>query len=220
MRKVQRLVAALAGGNAARRRGRTRDLDSSPRPPGRSVTRSRHQRCSPPDAPPASPSSPGWRQREATDTGNGVPVSVGDSFPPGWPLDGMAGPGPHAVEEPPTPRLPVPASPRRFVTISAGLAALERAHHNLRRALASAVAEHLQRAAELLPQQPSTDMLLLGAARTAEVIDALDLGARQFGTALPGDVAASADRLRAWARTLKQQEQGQAASDRSRGRTT
>jgi len=48
-------------------------------------------------------------------------------------------------------RPPVPAPPPAptFVTIRAGLAAVERANHNVRRALAGAVAEHLQRAAVL-----------------------------------------------------------------------
>lgn len=100
-------------------------------------------------------------------------------------------------------RLSLPAPVRRFVTLDEGLAAWERASRNLRRALACAVAEHLQRAALLLEQPRGVDVLVLGAARTAEVLDALDVGAQQCGVALPADVAASAERLRAWARTLK-----------------
>jgi hypothetical protein len=104
----------------------------------------------------------------------------------------------------PPARLSLPVPVRRFVTLDEGLAAWQRASHNLRRALACAVAEHLQRAALLLEQPRGVDVLVLGAARTAEVLDALDAGARQCGTVLPVEVAASAERLRAWARTLKQ----------------
>jgi hypothetical protein len=93
---------------------------------------------------------------------------------------------------------------RRFVTLDQGLAAWERASRNLRRALACAVAQHLQRAAVLLEQPHSVELLVLGAARTAEVIEALAVGARRYGLVLPEEVAACAARLRDWACTLKQ----------------
>jgi hypothetical protein len=61
------------------------------------------------------------------------------------------------------------------------------------------------------------DALLLGAARTAEVIGALDIGARRFSAALPDDLAGSAEQLRRWAMTLKQQPApGAMASGRQR----
>jgi len=101
-------------------------------------------------------------------------------------------------------RLSLPVPVRRFGTLGEGLAAWERVNHNLRRALACAVAEHLQRAAVLLEQPRGIDVLVLGAARTAEVLDALEVGAQRCGAVLPAEVAASAERLRAWARTLKQ----------------
>jgi len=179
-----------------------------------------------------------------------VIVSVGDSFPQGWPLGDMVEPGSCAAEEPlfrsnsdvsPTPTavlgadggqfgisgrrivrtrhghgadgLPAPAPARRFVAISSGFAELERANHNVRRAIACAVAEYLQRAAEYLRQPRGVDVLLFGAARTAEVIDALDVGARQLGAELPDEVTASANRLREWAATLKQQTATARASD-------
>jgi len=112
-------------------------------------------------------------------------------------------------------RLPDPASAlvpaRRFVTIGAGLAAVERANHNVRCALARAVSEHLKRAAVMLREPRSVDVLLLGAARTVEVIDAIDDGASKLGAPLPPDLAAelaaSAERLRRWAMTLKRQQQ-------------
>ncbi len=91
---------------------------------------------------------------------------------------------------------------------------MEWANHNLRRAIACAVAEYLQRSAAYLRQPRGVDVLVLGAARTAEVIDALDVGAHQLGAALPDEVAASANRLREWARTLKQQTQTAWAADK------
>lgn len=97
-----------------------------------------------------------------------------------------------------------PAAPvRRFVTVDTGLAALERARHNVHRAIAGAVSEYLQRAATYLRGSPNVDVLLLGAARTAEVIEALDDGARQLGAVLPDDLADAAQQLRQWAATVK-----------------
>jgi hypothetical protein len=101
-------------------------------------------------------------------------------------------------------RLPAPAPVGRFVTIGVGLDARERAGHNLRRAIACTAAEYLRRTAAYLSHPCGMDVLVLGAARTAEVIDALDEGARRLGATLPEEVVASADRLREWARTLKQ----------------
>lgn len=143
---------------------------------------------------------------------------MGDSFPQGRPLGGMVEPGSCAAEGPPFgsnidlgPRrhgansMPVPPRAGRFITVATGLDLLERANHNLRCAIARAVAEYLERAATYLRQPRGVDVLVLGAARTAGVIDALGEGARQLGTVLPPELAIGADRLRGWARTLKQQ---------------
>jgi len=106
-------------------------------------------------------------------------------------------------------RLPVPVPARlpvrvRGPRVAAGLAILAQTSRSLRRVLACAAADHLQQAAAILRHTPSVDALLLGAAGTAEVIGALDAGAQRFGTILPAELAASTERLRRWATTLKQ----------------
>lgn len=103
-------------------------------------------------------------------------------------------------------RLPVPARrvPVPAVASAAGLAGGPRVVRNLRRVLACAAADHLHQAAAILGQAPGADALLLGAAGAAEVLDALDRGARRLGAAPPMAVASgTADRLRRWGTALK-----------------
>jgi len=90
--------------------------------------------------------------------------------------------------------------------------AYDRHHHNLRRMLARAAADHLFNAARLLCQVPSADAVVLSAAGTAEVLYALEDAARTLGGALPADLTALADQLPGWAAALKQQHQAAAAA--------
>jgi len=149
----------------------------------------------------ASPSAPGWRR------------SRENPLPQGWHLGGMVEPSSCAVEEPPAPR--AHGDPSLIPVVSPDLSAWAISNRNLRRVLAHAAADHLHEAAELLREAQTLDTLLLGAARTSEVIGALDLGARRFGGALPADLVASAAQLRAWGVTLKQQVTARTA-DRER----
>jgi hypothetical protein len=74
---------------------------------------------------------------------------------------------------------------------------------DLHRLLAGAVADHLERAAALLRQDPNIDALLLGASGTAKVIAVLATAAARIGAPLPVEAVMAIQSLRVLAFTVK-----------------
>jgi len=78
-------------------------------------------------------------------------------------------------------------------------------NRNLRRVVACAAADHLQRAARILHQAPTVDGIMLAGNKTAEVITVLAKAAAQTGAPLPVEATDAIRALRVWSLTMKEE---------------
>jgi hypothetical protein len=85
---------------------------------------------------------------------------------------------------------------------------------DLHRLLAGAVANHLERAAALLRQDPNVDALLLGASGTAKVIVVLATAATRIGATLSSEAVQAIQGLRVWLHGQRRRLQAGTAAQR------
>jgi len=102
------------------------------------------------------------------------------------------------VLDPPVCNLPA----RRFSGPNLDILGI-RVDRNLRRVIACAAADHLERAARILHQAPTVDGLMLAGNKTADVITVLAKAAAQTGAPLPVEAIDAIRALRTWSLTMK-----------------